>query len=539
MAGEAPGTVGALNIKIAIDTGTLNSGIEKARERIAYLDGKLRELSATAGKGTKDAIAQLQKQLKALSDQASASGAKMTYGLGKQISGIESAMNKLSSAAGGTDKTTGNLGHKVQQASYQFQDFAVQVAGGTSALTALGQQGTQLLSIFGAGGAVAGAVLAISTAIAGVAMRSVDAAKGLDELREAALRIANVRFGQLTEGADAIDKLMNAADRDAVKKLDQEIYQAAKRAETLAAQMEATRKELQAAQDAQASAWTDRGAANAQKEAQALREKLNETEQQAIIATRELSALEAQRAEIIDRNTKLLDEKAKAEEKHAEVIAKIAQGRGSFEGGSIFGAVGTEAYAMQLEQQSEFLAEYVRNHEDAERMRAEASERYAKYRAMVEQRTADAGMKALSNLASLMQSKNREMFEVGKAAAIAETVINTYKAATGAYSAMAGIPYVGPALGVAAAAAAVAAGVANVQKISSTQFGSKSAASQGSASYGQGVGSAQTVTQTQTQIASIQIVGSENSTFSRDQVVGLIGAINDAVGDGVQLRTGG
>jgi len=38
---------------------------------------------------------------------------------------------------------------------------------------------------------------------------------------------------------------------------------------------------------------------------------------------------------------------------------------------------------------------------------------------------------------------------------------------------------------------------------------------------------------------SIDIVGSENSTFSRDQIESLIGGINDATGDGIVLNTGG
>lgn len=75
----------------------------------------------------------------------------------------------------------------------------------------------------------------------------------------------------------------------------------------------------------------------------------------------------------------------------------------------------------------------------------------------------------LGSMTVLMQSQNKTAFRIGQAAAIAETTINTYKAATGAYSAMAGIPYVGPFLGAAAAAAAVVAGVANVQKIRAQQ----------------------------------------------------------------------
>jgi len=55
----------------------------------------------------------------------------------------------------------------MQQVGYQVQDFAVQVQGGTSALVALGQQGSQLLGIFGPAGAIAGMILAIGTGLAG------------------------------------------------------------------------------------------------------------------------------------------------------------------------------------------------------------------------------------------------------------------------------------------------------------------------------------------------------------------------------------
>jgi hypothetical protein len=69
------------------------------------------------------------------------------------------------------------------------------------------------------------------------------------------------------------------------------------------------------------------------------------------------------------------------------------------------------------------------------------------------------------SLAELQNSGNKKMAAIGKAAAIAQTTISTYQSATQAYAAMSGIPYVGPALGIAAAAAAVAAGLANIAKI--------------------------------------------------------------------------
>lgn len=78
---------------------------------------------------------------------------------------------------------------------------------------------------------------------------------------------------------------------------------------------------------------------------------------------------------------------------------------------------------------------------------------------------------ALGNLASLQRSENKKQAQIGKTAAIAQTMINTYQSATSAFAAMAGIPYVGPVLGAAAAAAAIAAGMANVQAIRSQNVG--------------------------------------------------------------------
>lgn len=75
----------------------------------------------------------------------------------------------------------------------------------------------------------------------------------------------------------------------------------------------------------------------------------------------------------------------------------------------------------------------------------------------------------LGYMTMAMQSNNKSAFKAGQAAAIGLAIVDTYKAATGAYAAMASIPYVGPFLGAAAAAAAVVAGMANVSKIRSQQ----------------------------------------------------------------------
>lgn len=74
-------------------------------------------------------------------------------------------------------------------------------------------------------------------------------------------------------------------------------------------------------------------------------------------------------------------------------------------------------------------------------------------------------------LAQLQHSSNSKMATIGKAAAVAQAVINTYQSATASYAALAAIPYIGPALGAAAAAAAIAAGLANVAQIRSQPAG--------------------------------------------------------------------
>lgn len=67
-------------------------------------------------------------------------------------------------------------------------------------------------------------------------------------------------------------------------------------------------------------------------------------------------------------------------------------------------------------------------------------------------------------------SKHKELFNLYKAASIAETIIATYSSAQKAYDAMAKIPYIGPALAASAAAIAVAAGLARVQLIRQQQM---------------------------------------------------------------------
>jgi hypothetical protein len=83
---------------------------------------------------------------------------------------------------------------------------------------------------------------------------------------------------------------------------------------------------------------------------------------------------------------------------------------------------------------------------------------------------------SLNWISNLQHSKSKEMAAVGKAAAIANTTITTYEAAMKAYSSLAGIPIIGPALGAAAAAAAVSVGLSRVASIAGTDIGFKTGA---------------------------------------------------------------
>lgn len=86
-----------------------------------------------------------------------------------RAAGATANLNKAVSGQAGFMARNRNV---FQQAGYQIGDFAVQIQGGQSAITAFTQQGSQLLGVFGAYGAVAGAVLAVGAPIISTFLRS-------------------------------------------------------------------------------------------------------------------------------------------------------------------------------------------------------------------------------------------------------------------------------------------------------------------------------------------------------------------------------
>jgi transcription antitermination factor NusG len=89
-----------------------------------------------------DGVKQTEKDLKNLGEQA-----------GKTANQTEQVGQKAKVVQGNFKAMKGST----QQVSYQLQDIAIQAQMGTDAFVILGQQGPQLASIFGPGGAVVGA----------------------------------------------------------------------------------------------------------------------------------------------------------------------------------------------------------------------------------------------------------------------------------------------------------------------------------------------------------------------------------------------
>ena len=78
--------------------------------------------------------------------------------------------------------------------------------------------------------------------------------------------------------------------------------------------------------------------------------------------------------------------------------------------------------------------------------------------------------KFISDL-QLAGKESKAFKSVWKAAAISKAIVDTYEGAGAAFKALAGIPIVGPALGIAAEIAAIAAGMARVKQIKAAQYG--------------------------------------------------------------------
>jgi hypothetical protein len=183
--------------------------------------------------------------------------------------------------------------------------------------------------------------------------------------------------------------------------------------------------------------------------------------------------LNAQRIQLEDQQFKLLQEATLTgqDKEIADLVASydakfaIANGNAELE------------KALEEKQKSDIAAIQDKYRKDKEDKDKQASDKELQAKKTLQDalyQTVSNGLSTIGNIAELFAGKSKaqqkKAFQIQKAVNIAGATIDTFKAATSAFSSMSGIPLVGPVLGGVAAAAAIAAGLVNIKKISSTQF---------------------------------------------------------------------
>jgi Prophage tail length tape measure protein len=134
------------------------------------------------------------------------------------MQGLNTATKQATTTANAATVSTGKLGQKAGAVGLQIQDVAVQAQAGTSAITILAQQGSQIAGIFGPGGALVavGAVaakvfydMAVSAAVSGEAMEDMSG-KLKDAFGSQAKKLIDAFNESLEVNANRTDVLRNA-----------------------------------------------------------------------------------------------------------------------------------------------------------------------------------------------------------------------------------------------------------------------------------------------------------------------------------------
>lgn len=165
--------------------------------------------------------------------------------------------------------------------------------------------------------------------------------------------------------------------------------------------------------------------------------------------------------------------------------------------------------------------------EAKERIEAEYLEREKALKQKARQQDMNALSSFLGDVAGLMESENKTLFNIGKAAAIADAIIKSEKSILNAYEF--GTKIGGPAVGGAMAAAAAAATAVRVANIASQEIGGGSRSGGGAAPEQTSAAAAAAIP---TQTVAINLQG---DTFSRASVEGLLEQIQSQLDRGGRL----
>jgi len=245
------------------------------------------------------------------------------------------ATNKLTPAVSQMDKAASNAASGglsktrsiAQQAGFQLQDFVVQVQGGTSALVALGQQGSQIAGAFGPTGAIVGAVIALGTAIAGVALASRNAERDIKALEAAASRIFDLRVSTLVDINDATRDFASAERLASYKALGESILDLTTKYENQRLETEQLRKKSQEALDAMSDIGgffgpTQEEASARLREAQ---QRLNESIQEEARIRSQVNGIQAKQDELLKAEAESKLQVEKATTKAAKAVESAAK----------------------------------------------------------------------------------------------------------------------------------------------------------------------------------------------------------------------
>lgn len=147
--------------------------------------------------------------------------------------GVPAAMRQAGQSARQSAGSFKMAGNGMQMMGYQIQDIAVQLGGGMSPFVVLSQQGSQIASLFGPGGAVVGAMLAIAGAVAGPVVSS--------------LMRSTEQTDRMKDAIKALREELNAVtEQQTIKALEKETTQLQKGLEMLSSPVRSVRNEGEA-----------------------------------------------------------------------------------------------------------------------------------------------------------------------------------------------------------------------------------------------------------------------------------------------------
>lgn len=164
-------------------------------------------------------------------------------------------LEKVSKTAGRLNGAFRGMRGGAAQLGYQIQDVAVQLQGGQNALLVFGQQGSQVASLMGPGGALIGAVIAVGAALATTFTSSVDV--GIDKLQEMKREFddfvaeSGVYTKTFQDVRDVLEGRISEKQAESLRNYKQELVDAEERLERLKIMQRGYDNALKAAQEGQ------------------------------------------------------------------------------------------------------------------------------------------------------------------------------------------------------------------------------------------------------------------------------------------------